>query len=47
MRRYKPTLLKILGQLLGQSRLFSKKLGCIDSDLLGLGEICVDKTQFF
>jgi len=41
------TLLQFWGQLLGQSRLFPKKLGLIDPDFLGLGEIWVNTTQFF
>jgi len=43
-RRYT---VKILSQLLSQSRLFPKKLGHIDPDFLGLGEIWVNMTQFF
>jgi len=40
------TLLKFLGQLLGQSRLLSKTLGCIDPDFERLGEIWVITIRF-
>jgi len=41
------TLLKFLGQLSDGSPLFLEKLGRIDTDFKGLGEICVNTTQLF